>query len=53
MKGLINFPKVTKLTSRKKGLSAYFVRLLSSVLLLISALGLSCPNNLSPDYYPS
>lgn len=30
MKGLINFPKVTKLTSRKKGLSAYFVRLLSS-----------------------
>ena len=32
---------------------AYFVRLLRSVLLLISALGLSCPNNLSPDYYPS
>lgn len=30
MKGLITFPKVTKLTSGKKGLSGWFVRLLSS-----------------------
>ena len=33
MKGLINVPKVTKLRSGKKGLSAWFVRLLRSVYL--------------------